>query len=84
MTQTETMNPTCEVLNFWKESILKNGVNKNGISELFNDNEKSTNYLETLWLLRALIMKNGIPHQDDPMYKIFELTNDLIGAIIKV
>ena len=55
------------------------------LANIFADEEQYTEHLKTLWALRRSITeKMGYPDKEntpDPLFKIFDLTNKMIGAI---
>lgn len=72
---------------FLKFSSMKTYLNNNQIERLANvfaNEEKYTEHLKTLWALRdTLSKKMDYPNLDvtNPLFKIWELSNDIIGAI---
>ncbi len=66
---------------------MKTYLNNNQIERLANvfaDEEHYTEHLKTLWALReTLSNKMGYPELDEtsPLFKIWELSNEIIGAI---
>lgn len=54
---------------------------------VFADEEQYTEHLKTLWVLRRLVYNKidvGVTEEEikaNPLYKIFDLTNQIIGAI---
>ena len=55
------------------------------LANIFADEKRYTEHLATLWALReSLSIKMGYPYVENtthPLFNLFDLTNELIGAI---
>ena len=53
---------------------------------MFKEEASYIKYMETLWMLRKLAVKaceqpNGAVNGDNPLFRIVQLSNELIGAL---
>ena len=70
-----------------RETFLRDDDIK-GIKNMFSDKEKYEKYMKTLWILRDLVGNNidigrGSKAASHPQFPIWELTNNLIGALLR-
>lgn len=81
-------NPELHKITFTnKQETVLTESNITLLKQMFKNPEKYRYYMKTLWLLRALTEKkcgkNGMIDTDDEVYPIFNLTNELIGALLR-